>query len=721
MSVDVRVAIADTFWDRLFDLPKATQKKVRQFVTKFRQAPTSSAINYEQFHDACQSNYRSVRIDLTYRCIVMTPDKGNVYLLLWVDHHDAAYDWGRRTQVKVHPNTGMLQIYGSETVVSEPADTSPEPAVIHNETSKPETPAVTAPLFDLHDDEQLLGVGVPESLLGVVKKFKNAADIEAKRLLLPTEAYEALALFADGNDWGEIWNEYGVTAKTPIDVDDIDAAIERDGSKRRFYVVESEEELETMLAGSLEKWRVYLHPSQRRIVENQWNGPVRVLGGAGTGKTVVAMHRAIWLVRNTLDDDKKVLFLTYNTNLAADIKSNLAKISSATELERIEVINIDAWVSRYLKSRRYSSRVVMEGELEDLWDEIIDASASPPGKSLPNSFYTEEWSRIILPKRIDSRDAYLRVSRAGRGVGLSRPQRAAIWDVFDEMRGAMQQKGWRTYQDAAHDACDLLADGSKPQSYQHVVVDETQDMGQEALTLIRALVPEDKNDLFLVGDGHQRIYRRNAVMGQSGINIRGRGRKLKINYRTTEQIKRFAVSILEGKEIDDMDEGIDSTLSYKSLTSGVEPVLRGFDSEKSEIHWIADQVKELCPGGAEEYSKCCVVLRTKALRDKYARGLKSLGLDAVTLEQRADNQSISGVRFATMHRVKGLEFRHVFLAGMSSRTVPNNMAVKDSEDPVERRDNETRERALVHVASTRAVEHLMVSWYGDMCEFFRVT
>ena len=169
-----------------------------------------------------------------------------------------------------------------------------------------------------------------------------------------------------------------------------------------------------------------------------------------------------------------------------------------------------------------------------------------------------------------------------------------------------------------------------------------------------------------------------------------------------------------------MDEGIDSTLSYKSLTSGVDPVLQGFDSEKSEVQWIADQVRELCPGGAEDYSNCCVVLRTNALRNKYARGLKSLGLDAVTLEQRADNQSVAGVRLATMHRVKGLEFRHVILAGMSSRIVPNNMAVKDSEDPVERRDNETRERALVHVASTRAIEHLLVSWYGDMCEFIHV-
>ena len=177
------------------------------------------------------------------------------------------------------------------------------------------------------------------------------------------------------------------------------------------------------------------------------------------------MHRAVWLVRNRLVPDKKILFLTYNTNLAADIKHNLSKITTPDELDRVEVINVDAWVSRYLKSRRYTSRIVMESDLDDLWKDVLDAAESPSGKSLPDSFYKEEWNRVILPKRVDSRDAYLRVSRAGRGVALTRPQRAAIWDVFDEMRSAMQHKGWRTYQDAAHDAGDLVTDDDRPQPY----------------------------------------------------------------------------------------------------------------------------------------------------------------------------------------------------------------------------------------------------------------
>ena len=719
MTTSVRVAIADTFWDRLFDLPKQQQKKIRAFVTKFRQDPKSSGINYELIKQAREKNYRSVRIDQAYRCIVLAPEEGNIYCLLWVDHHDDAYDWARRTHVAVNRKSGFLQIYETE-VIELPKDNGETEWKTERKTDRvpEEISALSGPLLDL-DDEQLLGIGVPDELLSMVKNLGTVLDLESKSRTLPTEVYEALALYADGCTWKEIWVEYGASPKEEIDTSDIEAAIERDGSKRRFHVVESDEELQTILAGTLEKWRVYLHPSQRKLVENEWNGPVRVLGGAGTGKTVVAMHRAVWLVRNRLAAGKKVLFLTYNTNLAADINHNLSKICMPEELEKIEVINVDAWVSRYLKSRRYTSRIVMESDLDDLWRDVLDAAESPPGKSLPESFYTEEWNRIILPKRVDSRDAYLRVSRAGRGVALTRPQRAAIWDVFDEMRSAMRHKGWRTYQDAAHDAGDLVANDSQSLPYGHIVVDETQDMGQEALTLIRKLIPEEKNDLFLVGDGHQRIYRRNAVMSHCGISITGRGRKLKINYRTTEQIKRFAVSVLEGIEIDNLDGEPDTAVGYKSLTTGLEPALSGFDSEQAEVDWIADKVLEICPE-PDNQATCCVVLRTKALRDKYSRLLSSVGLKTVALEQRADNQSVPGVRLATMHRVKGLEFGHVFLAGMNRTVVPNTMSIRNSEDPVEKRDNDIRERALVHVAATRAIKHLFISWHGDGCQYFSV-
>jgi len=328
------------------------------------------------------------------------------------------------------------------------------------------------PLFNL-DDTRLLKIGVPEAMLETVMALNNEAQLHALNGALPVEAYEALELFAGGVDWQDILSEYSVEETEQVDVEDFGKAIDREGSKRRFHIVASEEELQRILAAPLEKWRVYLHPSQRKLVERDWNGPVRVTGGAGTGKTVVAMHRAVWLVKNSLIEDGKVLFLTYNTNLAGDIAENLQKICSPEEFAKIEVINIDAWVSRYLKSMRYTSRIVHGGQLDDLWKDVYDGGGSVPGKSLPLSFFMEEWERIILPKRINSRQEYLKVSRAGRGVALTRPQRAAIWDYFDDMRSELQQKGWRTWQDGMLDASELIKENNALLPYRHLVVDES--------------------------------------------------------------------------------------------------------------------------------------------------------------------------------------------------------------------------------------------------------
>lgn len=710
---DLRVAVVDSFWDAYDELPKAQRKKTREFISKFRQSPDSNAINYEKLNQACQDNYRSVRIDQTYRAIVMVPIKGNVYVLLWVDHHDDCIQWSARTKCSVHPSTGTLQIYES-VVVDEPTDKN-EPVYDpgHAKTKEKLPVGLPDPIFNL-DRSRLLGIGCPDAMVARVTDLRSKSELESIKRELPIETFDALMLFHEGMEWGEIWEEYHVQPAEPIDTDDVDAALVRDASRRRFKVVESELELQEMINSPLEKWRVYLHPSQRRLVERDWNGPVRVLGGAGTGKTVVAMHRAAWLARNRNDcptpSKQKILFLTFNTNLAEDIKQNLAKLLTADELGQLEVINIDSWVARYLKKNRYTSRIVNDSEMRSVWDNILGA-VKPSGLDVPDSFYTEEWIRVILPNRVESRQEYFSVSRQGRGVALTRKQRAAIWPVFDEIRSEMQSKSWRTYQDATLDAVQLLQYSGSPLNYSSVIVDETQDMGSEALKLIRQLAKEGLNDLFLVGDGHQRIYRKRAVMSHCGINIKGRGKKLKINYRTTEEIRNFAVALLQGMPIDDLDEGEDNSRQYVSLTSGADPEFQGFDSDVEEAKWIADTARELSKSEIE-LSDCCVMLRTNRARDHYGQLLRDNGLEVTELGARANNPKVAGLRIATLHRIKGLEFRHVFLASMCEQDIPNKMAITGSKDPTELKDNEFSERALVHVATTRAIQSLLISWNG---------
>ncbi|MFJ3108371.1 UvrD-helicase domain-containing protein [Pseudomonas putida] len=717
MSNPIKVALGDGFLQSFAAIPRGKQKKVMEFVTKFRQNPRSTGINYETINDAQDSNFRSVRIDQEYRGIVLKPERGDVYVLLWVDKHDDAYDWARRNRCSIHPQTGVLQLFAvdmNSTPASEPRPVAPRtPLPVADAVAEVAQPR--PPLFQL-DDALLLRLGVPEESLPLVRALTCEEELEALDGRLPIEAFEALYLLAAGTDLEQVLADYAVAADAPVvDTEDFSGALERAASLRRFHVVEDELELIQMLEAPLERWRVFLHPSQRQLVERDWNGPVRVLGGAGTGKTVVAMHRARWLV-SRLDwlRDEHLLFTTFTSNLAVDIQENLRKICTPEQLERIEVRNLDAWVSKFVKRHGYEAKIVYpggrDGDYERCWDQAIQLTSAELG--LPPSFYREEWERVVLPQRINARQAYLTAGRTGRGVALNRKQRADIWPVFEEMRLQLAQHKLVTAEDAIHDAIDLIERGVATRRYRALVVDEGQDFGPEAMSLLRHLVPEQKNDLFIVGDGHQRIYQRRSSLSQCGISIRGRGKKLRINYRTTEEIRRFAVALLEGIEVDDLDGGVDGLRDYCSLAHGEAPQVHVAANEAAECAWLVGEIRSLSLEGIV-LEDMCLVARTNGLLNGYERALQGAGIETRRLSrQQADDRSKPGVRLATMHRIKGLEFRCVFMVGINDDVVPLARAGQSSEDPVEQRLLDLNERALFHVAATRAVKHLLISCHG---------
>ena len=326
-----KVALSDGFLGAFARIPKAQQKKVQEFISKFRQDPTSNGLNYEKIHDARSKNVHSVRIDQTYRGIVLKPEQGALYMLMWVDKHDEAYDWARRHDCSIHPVTGAIQVIDISYI-------KPAPEAI---VDKPK-------LFAAYSAEQILALGVPPVFIDQVMALTDEAGLNQLESIMPAEAWEPLHWLAEGLDYQEVLEEFNDHRDEPVDTNDFMEAIER--SKRRFHVVENEQELLQMLNAPLEKWRVFLHPSQRKLVESPANGPVRVLGGAGTGKTVVAMHRARWLSQRLADKPgKKVLFTTFTRNLAADIRANLQRLCTREEMARIDVVNIDAWMSDQLK------------------------------------------------------------------------------------------------------------------------------------------------------------------------------------------------------------------------------------------------------------------------------------------------------------------------------------------------------------------------------------
>ena len=704
MTPRARLAMSSDFLEAYAFLPKPQQRKVRTLITQFAADPTSAGMNYERVQAA--DNLRSLRIDRSYRAIVLQPDSGSVHLMLWADKHDEAYDWARRHHCRVNPDTGALQIYEPQ-----------EPSEVVYSAASPEDLTPQSGPFAALRDRQLRRFGVPEAMLPEVRALDDEAALDAIQKRLPLEAYESLFFYLAGDSYEElIRNREALDDE--VDTDDIAKALERMESRGRFVVVDNEMELEEVLNAPLEKWRVFLHPSQRRLVERKWNGPVRVLGGAGTGKTVVAMHRARWLARN-LAEGERILFVTFTRNLAADIENNLRSVCSPQEMRRIDVTNLDRWVHGFLRRRNYDFQVVYsrgQAPWNEVWRQAL--ALKDTGVNLPDAFYSDEFDQIVLANGITTEAEYLRVPRTGRGTPLRRAQRARVWPVFEDYRLNLSLQGGKEMDDAYRAAAALLAEDRGGLAYTAAIVDEAQDMGAQAYRLIRALVPEGPNDLFIVGDGHQRIYGRSrVVLGQCGIRIVGRSHKLRLNYRTTEETRSWAVRLLDGREIDDLDGGLDDHKGFKSLTHGPLPQVIVFDSAEQQAAFIARWLGDLA-GSGKKLRSTCIVARTRAERDSIGAEIEKAGLSCVVLERDLpDDAGDDAVRLATMHRVKGLEFDRVIIASANEGLVPLPKAIQGHADGRAREWAETEERALVYVAATRAKKELLVLGHGVASSF----
>ena len=706
---NIKVAISSDFMNAFAVIPKKMQGKVLEFIVKFRNNPMSSSINYEKIAQFKDSTLRSVRIDQTYRGIVKKPDTGNVYMLLWVDHHDKAYDWAKNKKCNINPETGSLQVYD----VDDSQLAATEKDILPSEKYQKY-------LFASVHDRHLLKLGVPKELLSLVRNIVSEEQLDQVVDQLPTEVNEALTALAAGYTLDEVYREFDKTIdeETQVDAEDYEAALENPDTKRRFFVVEDDLILQEILEAPLEKWRVFLHPSQRSLVERDWNGPVRVLGGAGTGKTVVAIHRAKWLIENVFKDEHdKILFTTFTRNLAADIKENLSKICSDKLMRRIEVVNLDRWVSGFLRKNEYTYDIDYGKRIKALWEKALTLAPSEVG--LDDSFYREEWERVIQPLTISSFAEYLSASRVGRGVRLSRQNRKSIWPVFEEYRVLLNENNLREFDDAMRDACALIRNKGDVLPYKAVIIDEAQDMSAQAFRLIRQMIPaeEHKNDLFIVGDAHQRIYRHKVVLGRCGINIRGRGRRLKVNYRTTEENRCWAVNLLEGVSFDDLDGGLDDQKGYKSLIHGIVPRVEHTASFQSEIDFIIQYLDQIEQEGGS-ISEICLVARTHDLLKQYEGALKVKGKETYFVRRsEAEDRRKGGIRLATMHRVKGLEFDRVIIAGVNDRIVPLEGEWTKTNDSVIQRESETHERALLYVAATRAKKEVIVTSFGEPSNF----
>ena len=695
-------------------LPDSVSGKFLDVMSRYMDNPAGNGLNLESVEGSKDKSLKSLRLDQSYRAIAF--ETATDIMFVHVNAHDKAYRWAEGRRVKLDTTTNRIRIVEEVEKVQEVTNVDDSPSG----------------LFAAFKDKKLKSLGAADEAITIARMIETEEELEASEDRFDPLSFQVLYALAAGYSVEEVYSIVGGAVDAAENTGDktFEELIATDESRQTIFTPQSIEELRRFFDGELEGWRVWLHPEQRKLAYKDYNGPAMVRGGAGTGKTVVAMHRAKYIADQLAGDPQKqgqkVLITTFTITLAKDIEANLKTLCPEHVIgasARIEVVNLDRWGSQYLKKKQFDRRVATTREdldhIQDLWLEVFDAYPLPDGLSEP--FVKAEWEQIIQAKGLDDLPAYLKVSRAGRGTALNRAKRKVLWNIFALYRAKLLQSGLVERDDVYREAIPLLEGEPGKLDYAAVIVDEAQDMGEQAFKLIRALVPEslndDKNSIFIVGDAHQRIYNRRASMSACGINIVGRSRRLKLNYRTTQEIRTWAVAVLQGMSVDDLDSGKDTLDGYVSIEHGMAPQLSGYGSDEEELNALVQWLSEL-PSDKIKDSEIGVLAYRKDQVKDIQNHLSKAGLESLILtSDKADDQSIAGIRLCTMHRAKGLEFKSVAIPFMSTSLFPPKWLLDKAVDEADKEDIEAQLKSLLHVAATRAKAFLRVSWSGKPSRF----
>ncbi|MFO1429763.1 MAG: AAA family ATPase [Candidatus Competibacteraceae bacterium] len=663
-------------------LPVKAQKKVLEFIRKFQEDSAQAGLHLEPYAEAVDPKVHSARIGDDYRAIVIAPQQGDTFLLMHVDHHDEAYRWCRNKRFETHPALGVLQVFDVQQATAALAEQTETPTA---------APAHEYPLAHLSDDE-LFQAGVPKALIPAVRAIHSDTAFQETADYLPKEAAQVLYGIVCGMSLDESLAEMLGEPEPPLrkpagpgDFSQLDRVAHLD-----LVLVEGEEQLKAMLAEDIEEWRIFLHPYQRKLVTWKTPGPIKLYGAAGTGKTVALLHRAVHLANGLQTPKDKVLVTTYTTTLSVTLEQLLERLSP-TAAGKIEVTNLH-WLAKTICARAgWQGRIAEVEEEDELWQAVL---ATMPALPFEPDFIRDEYALVIDDLGLDSEDAYLTAVRSGR-PRLDRKQRRQLWPLFLEFNRWLHQRRLLTFEGVVHQARLVVEAGGFP-GYRHVLVDELQDFSLEALRLVAALSPLRaglSDSLCLVGDGHQRLYRRAPVpLARAGIDVKGRSRRLKINYRTSEQIRRWAHGLLHGIPVDDLDGGTAEITGDRSVFRGPEPRIEPARDDADVAHRIVYWIDGLLHKAGLSSHEICVTPGFDAVRT----ALESAGIKTLELQVRqADpGQAEPGVRLGSIARIKGLEFKAVAL-------------VIDHRRPVKAGDA-LHARFEHYVAATRAREWLLV-------------
>lgn len=673
--------------------------QVEDAVEKYVTTPTSPGLNRERIRDTRFPLF-SIRASGDLRILVHKT--GALEVLLEAGHHDDVYERAKRMKpVRLGDRGGLRYV------------------VLRGEAGSPDVDADGygaeddggGPLLDHWSDEELAAAGVPSELLPQIRAVSEVADVEEFDIELGV-----LLLDLIGTDF-ETWS------RPPLDPEmeaeqALLADLEDYGILAGFSRFLEPQEARRLAAAPIEDWMVYLHPSQREVVLRRFTGPARVRGGPGTGKTVVALHRAAELARRIPASEGSILFTTFVSTLPPVFERLYQRIPGAPS-GRVEFINVDSLANQFINlhgrpmplelhatNSAFASVVARKGTP---WQRLLEAGFT-------KNYLKEEVLFVLKGRGLEHAEQYLTgFQRHGRRTPMGREQRAAVWALMEAWDAELAARGTVTFPDRVRAARDV-ARGLDHPAYRAVVVDEAQDISQIGMEFLHALV-DPRGDrslpdsLLVVGDGAQRVYPGGFRLLNAGVDVRGRTSVLRTNFRTTRQIMEAALAVAGGVDIDDLEEEYRrGEQVVESLRDGPRPSLRMLASTDEELAHVAQRIVDLV-GDGRDLGDMLVAAATKKQVDLIAAFLKDAGVPAEKLTAY-DGATTPRVKIGTYKRSKGLEFKVVLLPFLSGDGFPYGRSANQSDDEWE----EVRQMGLAElfVAMTRARDILILTAGDDV-------
>lgn len=686
--------IADTFTASLGKLTADEQKLVKQTAFDAQVNPASPGLRFHKLDRGRDKNFWSLSVGMDIRIIVHRTAQS--LLFCYVDHHDKAYAWAEKRKLEVHPQTGAAQIVEVREVVQT--------------VTRPATERTTGrALFASVSDEQLLRCGIPAEWLPAVRALADQDALLELASHLPTEAGEALLDMA----LGRMPTLVSYAALAPV-TQDFSVAFQHPDAQRRFRLMGSAEELQRALEYPWDKWLVFLHPDQRALVEGRFNGPIKVCGSAGTGKTVVALHRAAHLART--NPDARILLTTLSDPLAHALRNKLnCLLAHEPKLaERIDVRALSAQAQRLFRLREPDiAKGITLATKAHILDILRQKVAALHLKGYTERFLYAEWQELVDARQLTSWEEYRVTPRLGRKTRLSEQRRQAVWAVFERVNNALAEQHLYTEASLYTRLSFLMAETANP-PFDFVVVDEAQDLSYAQMRFVAALGVHRPDALCFCGDLGQRIFQLPFSWKSLGVDIRGRSFTLRVNYRTSHQIRSQADKLLDA-ELTDADGNVEKRSDPISAFNGPQPDILSFASEEEEsqavARWLATR-----RGNGVAAREMAVFVRSEAEIPRAEAALRQAEIPYVILDREMDIPKDSAT-IAVMHLAKGLEFQAVAVMACDADVIPSQQRIEDMGDDTDLEDVYNTERQLLYVACTRARDHLLICGVEQTSEF----